>query len=313
MCTQQLSEYSNSDHLPASGRIIILDLNKVKLSEIYSISIDEPLFTLHVHEQTIFVSSSCSLKAFHIQEEEDSNSAWKAIKLIEKSKKQYRHTIPIDADYSEGKMLIGDLNMPLCLYEYSSGEISERAGSYLALYPRAVKILENDEFMLSDSNEYLNIFGFKSKKGEDERHILSVHDAIYLGSQCTKICEGTLTKQVPNKALNIQNGKCIIYGCASGEIGVLIPLQEAVYNQIRYLQESMTEVFEQDGDYSYSAKPTYIKKSRTKCQFLDGRIVEKIRSLPEAKVNKIIANINSPDLVNKKELLSIIDRIAKLY
>lgn len=266
-----------------------------------------------MHEQNIFVSSSCSLKVFEIREEEESNSAWKAIKLIEKSKKQFRNTIPIDSDYSIGKMLIGDLNMPLCLYEYAHGEISERASSYLALYPRAVKILENDEFMLSDSNEYLNIFGFKSKKGEDERHILSVHDAIYLGSQCTKICEGTLTKQVSNKALNLQNGKCIIYGCSSGEIGVLIPLQEAVYNQIRYLQESMMEVFEQDGDYDYSARPTYIKKSRTKYQFLDGRIVEKIRSLPEAKVNKIIANINSPEPVNKKELLSIIDRIAKLY
>jgi len=199
-------------------------------------------------------------------------------------------------------------SVSLLAYKPVGGAIEEIARDYDGQWMTAVEILDADTYLGAESS--YNFFALKRTDGTvDNLQRLEKIGYFHIGEIVGTFQHGSLIMSLPeNESLARQT---IIFGSASGLIGLVARLDEEIFRKLELIQGAVNQVLRGVGGLDHSEFRSYVDDRNTfECMnFVDGDLVERYLDLPKHDMEMVAKQVDS----TPEELTKLIEELARLH
>lgn len=183
------------------------------------------------------------------------------------------------------------------------------ARDFSAHYMRGVEVIDENLYLGAD--DYSNLFIMQATPDaevDEDKSKLHLRAEFHLGDDVNVFRKGGLNVQLRDpdeEELFVQNP--ILFGCVSGAIGCIIPLQEELFRFFSALEKGMRTVVNGIGGFNHEEWRAFFSEHRSSYAFtqnngfnknvIDGDLVETLIDLPREQMEQVIKFVND-DLIS---------------
>ena len=168
---------------------------------------------------------------------------WAADKELRLDCSNYGNVIALHLKTKGDFVLVGDLvkSVSLLLYKPQESSFEEIARDYNPMWTTAIEILDDDTFLVGETNNNLYTVTKDSAASiEEDRRKLTINGRFHINDLVNVFRHGALVMNNPNESVaNYQPS--VLFGTVTGSIGLIVQLPPAIYTFLQALQDRMTK------------------------------------------------------------------------
>jgi len=261
-------------------------------------------------------------------------------------------------------IVVGDLlrSVTLLYWDPETNAIVERARDINSRWVTAIEVLDDWTIVMADTSNNMSVFKpdpnlplVPTTSGPEENGKLSAVGDFHWGDFINVFCKGSLVmrqKQEESEdasggaiggansssmvsagepypeTLSVKAIPTLLFGTASGAIGVLATLTEKEYALLKRLQDAMNEVVEGIAGMKHSDWRAFQlqRDTRPSTGFIDGDLIEMLLEMSHADVEKVAERMNrglsdksgtvvtdEPPIVTVTSLVSLVEELTRLH
>ncbi|KAH9257836.1 hypothetical protein BASA81_003855 [Batrachochytrium salamandrivorans] len=343
--------YTNEDDPePSRGRILVFEVNKTSDSDADRklFMVTEKIVKGGVYDLCILASGklvagvNAKIQVFSWTERSATTTTTTTVPPSSSSKNTnqdwlmqdasfHGHTLCLNVRAFGDYIVVGDLvkSVSLLLYDVKKNKLVEVSRALPPSWVTSLAVLEDTSFLISDTEGNLVVLrpdsGTVLPPAEGEESVLMAAGDFYWGDFVNCICLGSLTMPADEgEQLLVRAVPKLLFGTASGAIGVLATLTLSEFTLLNALQQAMDEVCVGVGMQKHSEWRAFRANGKTRSSrgFVDGDLVETLLELDLGDVDKVCAKVNlllavdatmEDKKVSAEELLRLVEDLTRLH
>lgn len=310
--------YDCHEREPSQGRVILLQKstgNNLSATQALAVTItanvDGCIYALTSVGNTIVAAVNSSLVLLRIEYANKSISLHKVT--------VWNHNYLIMTLVSRGDLLlVGDALTSVSLVKLNESQVELIARDYGSLWPTSAQLL--DEKSLIGANSDYNMFAFRLQKTELQ-NLLEREGYYFVGDIVNKFVPGSLGLSELSADIPLQSQQ--LFFTATGQIGVIVNMNEELSLHMTSLQRNLSTYFERKEGVSHSrfrAPKNNWGRSDSEASsfgFLDGDFLERFLVLAEdpRALRRVMDGQSEPEklTITSERIQKVLERLQSMH
>lgn len=287
---------------PKQGRFVVLKWTQdLKLEQVAELSIKGSPYSLCEFDNKFLAGVNASVNLVELNSRRDLHI-------------ECTHVNSIMALYLKRKgnnILMGDLmrSMSLISYKPLQAHFEEISRDYNPAWMTEVEILDDEHFLGAEQAKNIFVCHRKSKAvNEQDRQQMEAVGLFHLGDIVNVFRPGSLVVQHPSeRSIDIKG--TTLFGTVGGVIGLIMTIDETLYNELDNIQNSICRVIKPVGCIDHKGWRAFQgnRSSQHSIGFIDGDLVESFLDLRREQMEEI------SDPASLDAAVKLIEEMSRLH